>query len=142
MADGLTRIQDCLDQLSLQLYASLRYLSTHHSTSSLENPPNPHNPPFPATDTAPTQRPDSPNTFAGAQKELAEDLVAKVKEIEDLVGSLEGLGKSEDSQKQQIGELDAVLREAEEERKSAAAEREEAVEQLDKAIACVGSKIV
>ncbi|KAI4180145.1 MAG: hypothetical protein LQ346_007046 [Caloplaca aetnensis] len=139
MADGLTRIQDCLDQLSVQFYASLRYLSTHHSSSSLESPPNPHNPPFPATDTAPTQRPDSPATFAGAQKELAEDLVAKVREIEELVGSLEGLGKSEESQKQRLGELDALLREAEEERKAAVVGRDEAIEQLNQAIARVAS---
>lgn len=70
---------------------------------------------------------------------MAEDLVAKVREIEELVGSLEGLGKSEESQKQRLGELDALLREAEEERKAAVVGRDEAIEQLNQAIARVAS---
>ncbi len=65
--------------------------------------------------------------------------MAKVKEIEELVGSLEGLGKSEGSQEHRLGELDALLRKAEEERKAAVGRRDEAIEQLNQAIARVGS---
>ncbi|KAL9000384.1 MAG: hypothetical protein Q9169_000901 [Polycauliona sp. 2 TL-2023] len=133
MSDPLTQLQDCLDQLATQFYASLRYLSTHHSSVSTL-PPNPHIPPFPATDTNPLQRPDTPTTFANAQRELATDLVEKVKEIEQLTGTLPGLGKKEESQVERIRELEEELRRVEDERKGAVREREECLERLEELI--------
>ncbi|KAL9042644.1 MAG: hypothetical protein Q9180_000470 [Flavoplaca navasiana] len=160
MADRLTQLQDCLDQvrfhpfyhhfhptipltpiptnqLATQFYASLRYLSTHHSSSSTL-PPSPHVAPFPATDTNPHQRPDTPTTFAAAQRELATDLVEKVQEIEYLTGTLPGLDKSEESQVRRIRELEQELRMVEEERKAAVGERNECLGVLEEVIARVG----
>ncbi|KAL8672298.1 MAG: hypothetical protein Q9168_003241, partial [Polycauliona sp. 1 TL-2023] len=123
--------------LATQFYASLRYLSTHHSSTSTLAP-NPHVPPFPATDTNPQQRPDTPTTFASAQRELATDLVEKVKEIEHLTGTLQGSDKSEESQVERIRELEQELSRVEEERKAAVREREECLERLEDVIARVG----
>ncbi|KAL8847505.1 MAG: hypothetical protein Q9221_007460 [Calogaya cf. arnoldii] len=137
MADRLTQLQDCLDHLATQFYASLRYLSSHHPSSSTL-PPNPHVPPFPATDTNPHQRPDTPTTFAGAQRELASDLVEKVKEIESLTGMLPGLDKSEENQVNRIRELEEVLRTVEDERRAAVSERDECLGRLEEVIGRVG----
>ncbi|CAL8575847.1 hypothetical protein XPA_001748 [Xanthoria parietina] len=137
MPDRLTQLQDCLEQLATQFYASLRYLSSHHSSSSTL-PPNPHVPPFPPSDTNPHQRPDTPTSFAGAQRELASDLVEKVKEIEGLTGMLPGLEKSEESQVARLRELEEELRMAENERKAAVSERAECLERLEGVIGRVG----
>ncbi|KAL8941564.1 MAG: hypothetical protein Q9216_002154, partial [Gyalolechia sp. 2 TL-2023] len=83
-------------------------------------------------------RPDSPTTLQAAQKELAADLVLKVKEIEELVGTLPGLDKNEEVQRDRIRELNGELKLAEEERRIAVAEREVWVEKVEGAIARVG----
>ncbi|KAL8693736.1 MAG: hypothetical protein Q9218_001481 [Villophora microphyllina] len=154
--DRLTQIQDCLDQLALQFYASLRYLSTHHSTSSF-SPPHPQNaqnqapqnnpdpnsssahpPTNSLADIAPEQRPDTPTTFAAAQQELAHDLILKVKQIEELVGTLPGLERNEEVQRERLKELEQELKMMEEERKGAVGEREKWVGVLEGVISRVG----
>ncbi|RAK95055.1 med21 domain-containing protein, partial [Aspergillus ibericus CBS 121593] len=138
MADILTQLQTCLDQLATQFYATLSYLTTYHDNipttlpptfpPSLSAPPlakipkNSSTPPVPATIQAsqsqtspapppttpnPNQQaategggggggegggetdpalpaPDSPETFAARQRELARDLVIKEQQIEYL----------------------------------------------------------
>jgi mediator of RNA polymerase II transcription subunit 21 len=37
MADRLTQLQDCLDQLLTQMYATIRYIDTHHAYASIPN---------------------------------------------------------------------------------------------------------
>ncbi|KAI4162494.1 MAG: hypothetical protein LQ342_003909 [Letrouitia transgressa] len=133
MADRLTQLQDCLDQLLTQFYASLRYLSSHHDSSPLD-PQSNNQPPYPASDTAPTQRVDSPADFKAAQKELAQDLVTKTKQIEYLIRVLPGLESSEQQQEERIGRLEMELREAEAERNRAVKEKEAWMKELDMAI--------
>ncbi|MCJ1466478.1 RNA polymerase II mediator complex subunit [Pseudocyphellaria aurata] len=62
MADRLTQLQDCLDQLATQFYASIRYISNHHPPSALPNHPNlsAASPPAPSA-SAPTNQPASNN---------------------------------------------------------------------------------
>ena len=72
----------------------------------------------------PEQRPDTPTTFASAQRELAQDLLLKTKQIEYLISVLPGVENSQEKQEVQITELDAELRGALEERKEAEKERE------------------
>ncbi|MCJ1368116.1 RNA polymerase II mediator complex subunit [Acarospora aff. strigata] len=125
MADRLTQLQDCLDQLATQFYASIRYITTHHD--SLPLPTEPKLNPEDAT-------PDSPQTFAAAQRELARDLVLKEQQIEYLISVLPGIGTSEREQQERLRVLERELREAEEERGKAVREKEEVLERLDRVI--------
>ncbi|CAD6581806.1 MAG: RNA polymerase II mediator complex subunit [Alectoria sarmentosa] len=143
MADRLTQLQDCYDQLATQFYASIRYLTLHHNSSALALPPpsssqhNHNNSNSNANANAnanhehpesfsypPEQRPDTPSTFASAQRELAQDLLLKTKQIEYLISVLPGVESSQEKQEVRIAELDVELREALEERKKAEEDRE------------------
>ncbi|KAJ5899280.1 hypothetical protein N7495_004024 [Penicillium taxi] len=170
MADILTQLQTCLDQLATQFYATLGYLTTYHDNSPA-NPPqnipdaapalakiskNTTSPPIPASlaETAaggavqgsgsppppPPQQPgaapsgtepedpnlppqpDSPNTFAARQRELARDLIVKEQQIEYLISVLPGIGTSEAEQEARIRELEIQLRNVEKERAAKARE--------------------
>ncbi|KAK3176505.1 hypothetical protein OEA41_007828 [Lepraria neglecta] len=152
MADRLTQLQDCYDQLATQFYASIRYISLHHNASALPAPvplpttsstsggangqiarPNSTTntqqsqavvePPDPSS-LPPEQRPDTPTTFAVAQKELAHDLILKTRQIEYLIGVLPGIGEGQESQEERIRRLDGELRGALEERRVVERERE------------------
>ena len=68
--------------------------------------------------------PDDPATFQAALRELARDLVLKEQQIEYLISVLPGIGESEANQSQRIQTLEKELREADEERRTALAERE------------------
>ncbi|MCJ1402421.1 RNA polymerase II mediator complex subunit [Xylographa trunciseda] len=165
MADRLTQLSDCLDQvhlplprttkvpltpaiqLSTQFYASLRYITTHHPSPSLPRPSSPSNtqpPDAPATTTnssthdevpgSPGQRPDTPDTFAAATRELARDLVLKQKQIEALIGALPGIEKSEEEQKGRIRGLEAELRRMARERVEVVREKEMLVRRVEDVI--------
>ncbi|MCJ1338318.1 RNA polymerase II mediator complex subunit [Bachmanniomyces sp. S44760] len=142
MADRLTQLQDCLDQLSTQFYASLKYITTHHPPGQIPNqpahdlsPPSPTtqnnsaNPPSPSQEKPPSQqqqqqnlntdpdyRPASPNTFAAATRELARDLVIKEQQIELLIRSLPTVETTRLEQEEKIKRLDGELRDVEKER--------------------------
>jgi len=68
--------------------------------------------------------PDDPVTFQAVLRELARDLVLKEQQIEYLISVLPGIGESEANQSQRIQALEKELKEADEERKTALAERE------------------
>ncbi|KAL8969590.1 MAG: hypothetical protein Q9183_001936 [Haloplaca sp. 2 TL-2023] len=133
--DPLTAIQTSLDQLATQFYASLRYLSSHHPSSSLTHTNNAAaGGPYPPTDTSPLHRPDSPATFVAAQKELAQDLVLKVQEIETLIEKLPGLGESVESQEGRIRRLEEEMRVVEAGRVDAVREREMCMEIVEEVV--------
>ena len=136
-------------KLATQFYASIRYLSLHHTSSALTPPPsnsrhnhnssnsnantNPNTnheqptaqqEPPESSSYPPEQRPDTPTTFASAQRELAQDLLLKTKQIEYLISVLPGVENSQEKQEARITELDAELRAALEARKKAEGERE------------------
>ncbi|PNS17001.1 Mediator of RNA polymerase II transcription subunit 21 [Sphaceloma murrayae] len=133
MADRLTQLQDCLDDLATQMFASLRYINAHHSFASIPGQP----------DQAPTTQknedgtqttmqdpandivPDDPALFQASLRELARDLVLKEQQIEYLIKVLPGIGNSEKEQNERIEKLDGELREIEGERKEAARERDQ-----------------
>ncbi|CAD0083997.1 unnamed protein product [Aureobasidium vineae] len=164
MADRLTQLQDCLDDLATQMFASIRYIQTRHQFASIADQPDMSDPTAPnapaplqpnaAPDTLtasaaeqggpnavalqqqqeqdPDQppRPDDPATFQAALRELARDLVLKEQQIEYLISVLPGIGESEANQSQRIQALEKELREADEERKTALAEREAMLDKL------------
>ncbi|KAL2056334.1 hypothetical protein ABVK25_003357 [Lepraria finkii] len=125
--------------LATQFYASIRYISLHHNASGLPAPATTSSTsggangqtsrPNSTTNTtltatqqsqavvesptpppSPEQRPDTPTTFAAAQKELAHDLILKTRQIEYLIGMLPGIGEGQESQEERIRKLDGELR--------------------------------
>lgn len=151
------------------MFASLRYINTHHaaspipgqqfdrhfptSTSTLSNPtttsqpttPNPYasepltnNNADPATsstdDPSHPPRPDSPQTFAAALRELSRDLVMKEQQIEALIQSLPGVGRGREEQEGRLRGLERELRVVEEEGRVWERVREELVERVERVI--------
>ncbi|KAI9846600.1 MAG: RNA polymerase II mediator complex subunit [Sclerophora amabilis] len=92
----------------------------------------PQTPAAPQNDLDPSlPRPDSPSTFAAAQRELARDLILKEQQIEYLISVLPGIGTSEKEQEERIRVLEGELKEAEEQRRKVGEERERLVERVE-----------
>ncbi|KAI9890227.1 MAG: RNA polymerase II mediator complex subunit [Vezdaea aestivalis] len=129
MADRVTQIQDALDQLATQFYASLRYVLAHHNTSVISTQPTQ---PLSASDPQyQGQQPDSPAVFASALTELSRDLIVKEQQIEYLVSVLPGIGSSSATQEARLKELESELRRAEQEKEGAVRERDKMVERVE-----------
>ena len=139
------------EQLATQMFASLRYIQTHHSYAHIEGQPD-QNPytngnsqsggagDAQATDGAvadganqlslgavkdegPT--PDSTEVFQASLRELARDLILKEQQIEYLITVLPGIDNSERDQNDRIHALEKELRQIEEERKTAMRSKED-----------------
>lgn len=162
MADRLTQLQDCLDDLLTQMYASLHYTYHRHPFGSI--PGQPQGPDFrlagdkedddkedkkekklqndaaaangevvkPAEPSTPA--PETPAKFNENLRELAQDLVLKEQQIEYIINSLPGIGNSEMDQEKRMRELEKELREVEEERERKEREKEELVDLLGEVI--------
>lgn len=119
------------------MFASIHYIQTRHQPADIPNQPTHSldtnaaetNPLDPSTQDAPT-KPDDPETFKSALRELARDLVLKEQQIEYLISVLPGIGESEANQSQRIVALEKELREADEERKAAVKVKDELVHTL------------
>lgn len=83
---------------------------------------------------AATPPPDPPETFNAAMHELAQDMVVKEQQIELIIGLLPGIGNSEDYQERRLRELEAELRQVEEERTRKEKEKEAMVDLLGEVI--------
>lgn len=147
MADRLTQLQTSLDQLLTQMFATVRYIDTHHPYSLIPNQPDRN--PFSADNDAvpqndPTQdpktmefdkdgnrRPDAPLVFHARLQELAQDLVLKEQQVEVLIESLPGLGNSQAQQEEKIRKLQEELQGLGKEREQAAKEKEELLRRVE-----------
>ncbi|KAI9830946.1 MAG: hypothetical protein M1819_005329 [Sarea resinae] len=143
MTDILTQLQTCLDQLATQFYASIRYINTYPPSPSNSNSNTSHPPPNPAPTTSPsnnispnnnnnnntatTTTPPPPPTLPSALRELSRDLILKEQQIEYLISVLPGIGSSQLEQEARLRVLEREVREAEEERRKAVAERDRLV---------------
>ena len=74
-----------------------------------------------------------------AKKELARDLILKTKEIDLLIGSLPGIGVSEEQQIQRLEKLEEQLQEVEKQRREAVKRKEELQNRLDELIQTVAT---
>jgi mediator of RNA polymerase II transcription subunit 21 len=148
MADRLTQIQDCLDQLLTQMYASVKYIDTRHSFTSIPDQPDQFN----ASDD-PSSSSDPPQSTSNQEgelsgepsgtdptpdplfeqriQELAQDLVIKEQQIEALVATLPGVGSSQAMQEKRLAELQVQLLELDEEAKQWQGEKGVLVERLE-----------
>ena len=141
-------------QLATQMYSTICYLSQRHPLAAPDPVPgDPYTlPPASRTlrpgpeDTEPSSpralRPDSPTSFAASQRELAQDLVIKAAQIEELISVMPGINTKEEEQEAKIQELAGQLREMEGLKKARRREMKQLVEKLDHVvmgIACGGS---
>ena len=167
--DILTQLQTCYDQLLNQFYCTISYLSQRHPTIAPDPIPGEPYTNYPLAsangdsnisptaasryavqpgpeDTDPQRnlyplRPDSPNTFAQSQKELAEDLVLQCQQIEFLVSRLPGIEKNEDQQAAEITQLAAKVKDMEETRKKKKQEMRALVKRLDAVVMGMATNI-
>ncbi|MCJ1444931.1 MAG: RNA polymerase II mediator complex subunit [Stictis urceolatum] len=150
--DIITSLQTSLDQLATQLYASLKYTTTHHplsapsalasaviKPSSLPNPTSTPGSPLPnktekteAPPASPTHRPLDQAAFEADIRELAVDLVAKQRLIEELIRKLPADVVAEERvQEGRIEELERELRGVEGEVRRVGERREEVLARVE-----------
>ncbi|KAF7511951.1 hypothetical protein GJ744_003184 [Endocarpon pusillum] len=148
MADILTQIQTCLDQLATQYYASVCYNISRHSLVPPLQTSDPYSAPIKeepkdedaGEDLVRPLRPDSPTTFAANQLQLVRDLVIKEQQIEYLVKVLPGIGTSEQEQEERIRSLEKELRQVQEQRKQKRREMRVTVKRLENVIMGVANR--
>ncbi|KAF2199426.1 CSE2-domain-containing protein [Delitschia confertaspora ATCC 74209] len=163
MADILTQVQDCLDQLLNQMHATLYYTNTSCPPSAIEGQPSLGTSitqqTQDLTQNSSTQRaseaaantqttdpslpeiphPAPPEEFIRTLHELSRDLVLKEQQIELLISRLPGIGISEKEQIARMQGLERELEAIEEEREEAVREKEELVKVLEGKILGVGA---
>ncbi|KAK4506145.1 hypothetical protein PRZ48_004110 [Zasmidium cellare] len=158
MADRLTQLQDFVDDLLSQMYASLHYIYNKHPFGEIPGQPSQApqasqseptaNGVAPAAngdaaasqqtlaagqanaEEAPTPVPEPADKFNAAMHEMAQELVLKEQQIEIVIKSLPGIGVNEADQEKRMRELEVELRQMEEERAKKEIEKQAMVDLL------------
>lgn len=139
MADRLTQLQVCLDQLVAQFNATINYVNTQSELASLDPDPTSviniaANAPLPGKkdqDASEANSTPSGNTsrqqasFEGVINELSTDIILKSRQISMIIDSLPGIGTLPETQLKIIGDLIAELEQTEKERCAKIREKDE-----------------
>ncbi|KAL9114449.1 MAG: hypothetical protein Q9227_001530 [Pyrenula ochraceoflavens] len=142
MADILTQLQTCYDQLNTQFYATICYINLRHSLVAPQDPSDPYinqrilsDPqdidPYSDQNFPRKLQPEPAADFEEAKRELAHDLVLKEKQIESLIENLPGINATEQEQEERIRALAKELREVEKQRKQKRRETRKMIKKLE-----------
>ncbi|KAF2762338.1 hypothetical protein EJ05DRAFT_497192 [Pseudovirgaria hyperparasitica] len=156
MADRLSQLQTCLDQLTIQMYSSLMYINTRAPYRAIDGQPDwdPLKEDEYAKQDTQTQsqtklskdpdsaeydpeKPHPPEYFYASMRELSRDLVTKQQQIDFLIDVLPGIGQSEQQQKKRLEELEQQLVAMEEDRLASLKEKDRLLEKLDEVVSKV-----
>ncbi|CEP24847.1 unnamed protein product [Cyberlindnera jadinii] len=116
MADRLTQLQICLDQLVEQFCATLHYVDTHHEFIPAEGE---------EAMTDPQATVATKEEFKDTIDELSTDLILKTRQIFALIDSLPGAGVSQQEQIKKVVDLQKELESVEEEKLQAVRQKDE-----------------
>ncbi|CCK71006.1 Srb7p KNAG_0F03440 [Huiozyma naganishii CBS 8797] len=127
MADRLTQLQVCLDQLMEQFCAALNYVDKSHGFSPL-GPGEPvvadkHAPPLPPQE-----------EFLGTVDELSGDIILKTRQLMKLIDSLPGVDVSEAEQLRRIDSLQQQLVATEQRKINVVREKDQLLRDVDQLI--------
>ncbi|ODV81103.1 CSE2-domain-containing protein [Suhomyces tanzawaensis NRRL Y-17324] len=158
MADRLTQLQTCLDQLVEQFNATVNYVNTHSEPALLDDDSrsviN-----MAAAAPVPGQHQEQDNsgqalagagakdeslsavTFDNTITELSTDIILKSRQISMLIDSLPGIGVSPESQMQIIEELTQELEDVENQRVAKIEEKDKLLKWVESLIAEVATGI-
>ncbi|SCV03866.1 LANO_0G06744g1_1 [Lachancea nothofagi CBS 11611] len=123
MADRLTQLQVCLDQMVEQFCATLNYIDKNHDFEASKNGEEKMT--DPQASIAPKE--DFENTI----DELSTDLILKTRQITKLIDSLPGVDVSAEEQMHRIESLQNQLVKMEDKKIEAIKEKEEVLKKVD-----------
>ncbi|CDR41261.1 CYFA0S06e05072g1_1 [Cyberlindnera fabianii] len=136
MADRLTQLQICLDQLVEQFCATLHYVDTHHTFAPLPDEE-------PARDLDPgAVQPPPAEEFKATINELSTDLILKSRQIIALIDSLPGAGVSQAEQVKKIVELQEELRHVQAQKVEAVRKKEDLLEWVNELVVEFSSDLI
>lgn len=133
MADRLTQLQLCLDQLIDILFSALSYVDQNHDSVPL-NPSDPK-----VVD--PDQNPPTDYDFYSSQQELSTDIILKTRQILTIIDTLPGVDVTKKTQMETIQNLRIQLEKAEVEKQDAIRKKEDLLAFVDSLIVQVSETI-
>ena len=144
--DILSLLQSHYTILHQQIFSTTSYLSQRHPLAPPPSDPYSQGLLPGREDTDPHQtahplHPVSPETFAESQKQLSEDLVRKVKQIQTLVERLPGSNRGEEQQEDEVRRLSEEVRAVEKERKESRRQMRELAKRLDDVVLGMSTNI-
>ncbi|GMM32805.1 Srb7 protein [Saccharomycopsis crataegensis] len=133
MADRLTQLQICLDQLLEQFCATINYVNTNHDYEPSDNEEKMADKDANVAD---------PKEFKDTMNELSTDIILKTRQIFTIIESLPGIGVSTKDQLDKIESLQNELLLVQKERRKAIKEKNNLLDWCNSMINSVSDDIV